>query len=414
VSSPVTALQAGPGVVLVGGGVAAVSAVRSLRTAGYLGSVTLLSEETESPYDRPPLSKQYLAGTLDTAAVALLRDGEAEALDLCVRPDTTVHGLDTTARTVLLADGGVVPYAALVVATGASVRRLPLDHEPAGVHHLRTRADADALRASLATGKRLVVVGAGFIGLEVAATARAAGADVVVLESAPGPLTRVLGPEAGRAVAQLHERRGVELRFGVTVCGVRGDERVESVEVEVDGVHESVPADTVVVGIGAVPRTEWLAGSEVQVDDGVVCDASGRSSVTGVYAAGDVARWRNTLTGTHARVEQWQSATEQGAIVGATVAADVGVDGATEQRWSSVPYFWSDQYEQKVQFCGATGAVHEARQTRRGWVTVYGDRLGGRLVGVLAIDGPVALARGRKQVAAGVAYDDALTWLASL
>lgn len=401
-------------VVLVGGGVAALAAARALRAAGYAGGLVLLSGEAEAPYDRPPLSKQYLAGTLGTAELALLRAGEAEALDLQVRCGGTVVGLDAEARVVRLADGAEVGFRALIVATGAAARRLPLGPGLDGVHHLRTREDADALRTSLDTGRRLVVVGAGFIGLEVAATARAAGTEVTVLEAAPAPLTRVLGQDAGRAVADLHVERGVELRFGVTVCGLAGGSRVESVEVETAGVRESLPADTVVVGIGAVPVTGWLDGSGVLVDDGVVCDAGGRSSVAGVYAAGDAARWVNELTGAHVRVEQWQSATEQGAIVGAVVAADLGGDRAAAPTWSSVPYFWSDQYEHKIQFCGEPGAVWEARQTRRGWVAVYAERRDGPLVGVLAIDGPVALARGRKQVAAGAAFADAVAWLEGL
>jgi 3-phenylpropionate/trans-cinnamate dioxygenase ferredoxin reductase subunit len=400
------------GVVLVGGGIAAVSAVRTLRSAAYDGPVVLLSDERVAPYDRPPLSKQYLAGALGEHELALFRPGEADELSVTVRLGTPVRGLDVAGRTVLL-DEGEVPYDAVLVATGATARRLAAPDLP-GALHLRSRDDAAALAPLLGTAGSLVVVGAGFIGLEVAATARTAGAAVTVLEAAPAPLTRVLGPEAGEVVAALHREQGVDLRFGVELLGATRGPDGTRVRYRQDGAEHQVLADAVVVGVGAAPATGWLAEAAVEIDDGVVCDASGRTSAPGVYAAGDVSRWRNALTGATRRVEQWQSAQEQGAVVGTTIAADLGVPGAQAVEWSSVPYFWSDQYHHKLQFCGAPAALSHARQTARGWVSVYAAGEDGPLTGVLALDGPVALARGRRLVAAGTPWPEAVAWLEQL
>lgn len=402
------------GVVVVGGGVAAVAAVRALRAAAYDGAIDLFSDESVEPYDRPPLSKQYLAGALAVQEISLFRDGEIEELAVTVQTGRAAVSLDVAGRRVTLDDGSTIAFRALIVATGAQARRLPLGDGLEGIHYLRSLSDADALRTSLRTARHLVVVGAGFIGLEVAATARCAGVQVTVLEAARVPLSRVLGAEAGHQVTELHRQRGTALRFGVNVVGVGGSDRVEHVDVEVEGVRERIAADTVVVGVGAVPRTSWLADSTVDVNDGIVCDEGGRTSAPGIYAAGDVSRWVNRLTDVHARVEQWQSATEQGGIVGANVAADLGMPGAEPLTWSSVPYFWSDQFEHKVQFCGAPGPVWEGRQTARGWVACYADAEDGVLTGVLAIDGPVALARGRRHVASGATWSQARVWLAAL
>jgi NADPH-dependent 2,4-dienoyl-CoA reductase/sulfur reductase-like enzyme len=251
--------------------------------------------------------------------------------------------------------------------------------------------------------RRLVVIGAGFIGLEVAAVARTRGVEVTVVETAARPLTRVLGEDAGALITELHEERGVEVRCSATVVEVRGVDGVEGVLL--DG-GEFLPADLLLVGVGAAPNTEWLEGSGLLVDNGVVCDDRGRTSLPDVYAAGDVARRRNALTGTHQRVEQWQSALEQ-----ASVVADA-VTGGTRV-WDTVPYFWSDQYDRKLQFCGAPGPVSERRDTARGPVVIFGDDAG-TLVGVLTLANPRALAQGRRLVAAGTAWPQAEEWLAGL
>jgi len=398
--------------VIVGSGVAAIATVRALRSAGYAGSMTMVSEEAEPPYDRPPLSKQYLAGSLTRSDLRLLRDERADEIGL-----TTVIGtatrLDTHVNVLTLADGRAIRYDGLVIATGAAARTLPYGEDLAGVHYLRTRRDADSLRKSLLRGGPLVVVGAGFIGLEVAATARVLGLDVTVIEAASAPLTRVLGATGGQVITDIHRSRGVDFRFDARVTGIVGDSRVTAVEIQTLAGTATLAADSVVVGVGAVPRTEWLTGSGVHVEEGVVCDARGRTSAADVYAAGDVSRWLNELTGAHVRMEQWQTAIEQGGIVGDALTADLGTSDVRPRSWASVPYFWSDQYDHKIQFCGAPGAVWESRQTERGWVACCAaDET--TLSGILAIDGPVALARGRRKVAAKAPWREAVAWLEAL
>ncbi len=394
---------AGRHVVVVGGGLVAATLTRELRRRGHVGGITVVSDEAEVPYDRPPLSKQVLAGTVTPEETRLLKPADVDDLDVTLRLGQPAAGLDPAAREVVLADGSRIGYDVLVVATGSRARTLPSVPELSGVHHLRSLADATAIAAALPAVRRLVVIGAGFIGLEVAAVARTRGVEVTVVETAARPLTRVLGEDAGALITELHEERGVEVRCSATVVEVRGVDGVEGVLL--DG-GEFLPADLLLVGVGAAPNTEWLEGSGLLVDNGVVCDDRGRTSLPDVYAAGDVARWRNALTGTHQRVEQWQSALEQ-----ASVVADA-VTGGTRV-WDTVPYFWSDQYDRKLQVCGAPGPVSERRDTARGPVVIFGDDAG-TLVGVLTLANPRALAQGRRLVAAGTAWPQAEEWLAGL
>jgi 3-phenylpropionate/trans-cinnamate dioxygenase ferredoxin reductase component len=393
----------GPSVVVVGGGLVAGTVARELRRLGHAGPVVVVSDEEAPPYDRPPLSKQVLAGTVTPEGTHLFKPTEVEELDLTLRLGVAATGLDTAAKEVVLADGSRVPYDRLVVATGSRARRLPSVPELRGVHYLRTLVDSSAIAAALPDVQRLVVLGAGFIGLEVAAVARTRGADVTVVETAARPLTRVLGSEAGSLLTDMHEQHGVTIRCSATVTEVQGSDGVAGVLL--DG-GDFLPADLLLVGVGAVPNTEWLAGSGVEVDDGVVCDSRGRTSVPDVYAAGDAGRWRNALTGAHVRVEQWQSALDQ-----AMVVADVLTGG--DREWNTVPYFWSDQYDTKLQFCGVAGPRTERRDTARGPVVLFGDG-DDRLVGVLTIGNPRALAQGRRLVAAGTAWPQAEEWLAGL
>jgi 3-phenylpropionate/trans-cinnamate dioxygenase ferredoxin reductase subunit len=407
--SAAAAAPAGPHVVVVGGGLVAATLTRELRRLGHGGAITIVCDEAEVPYDRPPLSKQVLAGTVAPEETRLLKPADIEDLEVTLRLGEAATRLDPVAHEVELADGSRVGYDTVVVATGSRARRLPTVPELSGVHHLRSLTDATAIAAALPTVRRLVVIGAGFIGLEVAAVARTRGIEVTVVETAARPLTRVLGEDAGAVVTDLHEERGVHVRCSATVVEVRGADGVEGVLL--DG-GDFVPADLLLVGVGAVPNTEWLEGSGIQVDNGVVCDDRGRTSLPDVYAAGDAARWRNALTGAHERVEQWQSAMEQ-----ASVVADA-VTGGTRV-WDTVPYFWSDQYDRKLQFCGAAGPRTGRRDTARGPVVLFGDGDGdgdgdGRLVGVLTVGNPRALAQGRRLVAAGTAWQQAAEWLAGL
>jgi 3-phenylpropionate/trans-cinnamate dioxygenase ferredoxin reductase subunit len=327
-------------VVVVGGGLSAVRLLEELRGNGATSALTLVSAESSAPYDRPPLSKDVLRGQRD---VSWLRP-EWESLEVDLRLGTRAVALDSTARTVLLDNGDRLEYDALVIATGATPRTLPGIAGP-GAHVLRTVEDALRLRADLTEGAALTVVGGGFIGCEVAASARALGVDVTLVELLAAPLIRVLGPAVAAEVAALHVSHGVRLRCGQAVVEGRGEGPERELLL---GDGSVVPAGVVLVGLGVVPEIEWLAGSGVDVEDGVRCDNHGRTSVDGVWAAGDVAAWRDVTTGWHRRLEHWTSAAEQGV----TVARDILGLPTPSADAPTVPYFWSDQYDVKFQMLG--------------------------------------------------------------
>ncbi|MFI0928651.1 NAD(P)/FAD-dependent oxidoreductase [Streptomyces sp. NPDC021012] len=381
-------------VAVVGASLAGLSAARALRKQGYDGRLVLIGDEPHRPYDRPPLSKEFLAGRIGEADLALEADGEdlgAEWL-LGVR----AAGLDRADRSVRLADGRTVRADGIVIATGAAALTLPGSEGLAGVHTLRTLDDARALRDELARGGRLVVIGGGFIGAEVASTAYALGLDVTVIEAAPTPLAGPLGETMGGVVSALHADHGVRLLCGVGVKGLSGERRVDAVLLE-DG--RSVPADTVVVGVGARPCVEWLEGSGVALDNGVTCGADGRTSLAGVVAVGDCANWYDPHTGSHRRVEHWTGALERPAAAVAALLAH----GATEPGVPRPPYFWSDQYGVKIQFVGhAAGAdsvtVEEGATDERSFLAVY--RRAGTPVAVLGMNQPRLFTRWRKQFTA--------------
>ncbi|MFH8492505.1 NAD(P)/FAD-dependent oxidoreductase [Streptomyces coeruleorubidus] len=379
-------------VAVVGASLAGLSAARSLRKQGYDGRLVVIGDELHRPYDRPPLSKEFLAGTVDEAELALEVDGEdlqAEWL-LGVR----AAGLDRTERAVRLADGREVRVDGLVIATGAAARTLPGSEGLSGVHVVRTLDDARALRAELARGGRLVVIGGGFIGAEVASTAHVLGLDVTVVEAAPTALAGPLGESMGAIVSALHADHGVRLLCGVGVKGLSGERRVDAVLLE-DG--RGIPADIVVVGVGARPCVEWLAGSGVELDNGVKCGADGRTGLAGVVAVGDCANWYDPHAGAHRRVEHWTGARERPDIAVATLLAG----GATEPGAPRPPYFWSDQYGVKIQFAGhAAGAdsvtVEEGAPDDRDVLAVY--RRAGQPVAVLGMNQPRLFTRWRKQL----------------
>ncbi|GGY13163.1 pyridine nucleotide-disulfide oxidoreductase [Streptomyces anandii JCM 4720] len=379
---------------MVGASLAGLSAARSLRKQGYDGELVVIGDETHRPYDRPPLSKEFLTGTLDEADLALETDGE----DLAARwlLGTRATGLDRNRRAVRLADGREVRADGLVIATGAAARTLPGCEGLAGVHVLRTLDDARALREDLARGGRLVVIGGGFIGAEVASTAYGLGLDVTVIEAAPTPLAGPLGAEMGTIVSGLHTDHGVRLLCGVGVKGLSGESRVEAVLLE-DG--RSIPAGTVVVGVGARPCVDWLEGSGVELGNGVKCGADGRTSLAGVVAVGDCANWYDPRAGAHRRVEHWTGAQERPGVAIAALLAH----GAVEPGVPRPPYFWSDQYGVKIQFAGhAAGAdsvtIEEGAADDRDVLAVY--RRAGRPVAVLGMNQPRQFTRWRKQLAA--------------
>lgn len=379
---------------MVGASLAGLSAARSLRKQGYDGRLVVIGDELHRPYDRPPLSKEFLAGTLGEADLAL----EAQDEDLGAQwlLGTRATGLDCADRAVRLADGREVRVDGLVIATGAAARRLPGSDGLAGVHVLRTLDDARALRDELARGGRLVVIGGGFIGAEVASTAYALGLDVTVVEVAPTPLAGPLGATMGGIVSGLHADHGVRLLCGVGVKGLSGERCVDAVLLE-DG--RSIPADIVVVGVGARPCVEWLEGSGVELDNGVKCGADGRTALAGVVAVGDCANWYDPRAGAHRRVEHWTGARERPDAAVATLLAG----GAVVPGVPRPPYFWSDQYGVRIQFAGhAAGAdsvsVEEGAVDDRNVLAVY--RRAGDPVAVLGMNQPRLFTRWRKQLAA--------------
>ncbi len=381
---------------MVGASLAGLSAARSLRKQGYDGRLVVIGDEPHRPYDRPPLSKEFLAGTVSEDDLLLEMDDEDLRAEWLLGARAVGLQVDGVERVLLLDDGREVRADGVVVATGAAARNLPGTDGLAGVHTLRTLDDARALRDELALGGRLVVIGGGFIGAEVASTAYALGLDVTVIEAAPTPLAGPLGETMGGVVSALHEAHGVRLLCGVGVKGLSGEARVDAVLLE-DG--RTVPADMVVVGVGARPCVEWLEGSGVELDNGVKCGADGRTSLAGVVAVGDCANWYDPQAGSHRRVEHWTGARER---PDAAVAALLSW-GAVEAGAPRPPYFWSDQYGVKIQFAGhAAGAdsvtVEEGAPGDRSFLAVY--RCAGQPVAVLAMNQPRLFMRWRKQLAA--------------
>ncbi|EYR63338.1 pyridine nucleotide-disulfide oxidoreductase [Actinotalea ferrariae CF5-4] len=330
------------GLVVVGAGLAGVRAVEGARLGGFTGAVTLLGTETDAPYDRPPLSKAFLT---ESAALRYLRTAESlrGELDVDLRLGETATAVDPAARTVAVG-AEELPYTGLVIATGSTARLLPGMHGPAGVHTLRSHADAVALRSALRPGSRVVVIGAGFIGSEFACSAMHLGAHVTVLEAADVPLVRAVGPAMGEALGGLHARHGIDVRCGAVVEAVVGKDTLEAVRLA-DG--QVLPADLVLVGVGAAPVTEWLRGSGLTIEDGVVCDATLNAGAPGVYAAGDVARWHNPTFDRSMRLEHWTSAAEQGMVAGRNA-----VGTGEPVTCDVVPYFWSDWVTDRIQFVG--------------------------------------------------------------
>jgi NADPH-dependent 2,4-dienoyl-CoA reductase/sulfur reductase-like enzyme len=358
-------------VLVVGASAAGLAAAETLRREGYEHEITLIGAEPYLPYDRPPLSKQILAGEWDADRLALRSDEHLADLCLDLRLGTTATGLDVGAREVTLADGSALAYDALVIATGVSPRRLPGE----GAHVLRTLGDAIALRERIGTGTRLVIVGAGFLGAEAAAVARGLGAEVILLEPAPVPLAHAVGEQVGQVLAQAHVENGVDLRTGVSVTAVaRGGVQLKG--------GELIAADEVLVAVGSLPNTEWLEGSGLTLDNGVVCDEY-CVAAPGVYAAGDVARWHNPLFDTSMRIEHRTNAAEQG-----MAAARNLLNADAPKPFAPVPYFWSDQYDMKVQAYGYLRgheqiAIVEGALADRSFLAAY--RTGDRVAGVLGV-----------------------------
>ncbi|TDT98344.1 NAD/ferredoxin-dependent reductase-like protein [Streptomyces sp. 846.5] len=388
-------------ILVVGASAAGLAAVETLRREGYDGTVTLVGDESHAFYDRPPLSKQILASQWEPGKLALRPPADLDALGLDLRLGTAATRLDLAGRTVHLADGTELPYDGLIVATGVRPRRLPGE----GAHVLRTLGDALVLRDRLRRGSRLAVVGAGFLGSEAAAVARGLGAEVVLVEPAPVPLAHAVGAEVGRVLTQAHLDHGVDLRTGVAV-----------VEAGAGGVRladgELIDADEVLVAVGSVPNTDWLQGSGLTVADGLVCDEFS-AAAPGVYGAGDVARWHNPLFGVEMRIEHRTNAAEQG-----MAAARNLLRPEARKPFAPVPYFWSDQYDMKIQAYGYLRGhdevtVVDGDLTAGRFVAAY--RTGDHLAGALAVGmPPKVLMSWRRMVAARAAWSDAVPSTASV
>ncbi len=406
-------------VVVVGASLAGLRAAEALRSEGFTGAITVVGGEPHLPYDRPPLSKQVLTGAWEPDRVILRKPDDMGSIDVEWRLGVPGGALDVGEREVVLTSDERIGFDALVIATGAAPRRLPeaataeLTEAGPSVVTLRTIDESIALRELLATGdRRVVVIGAGFIGLEVAAAARTRGNEVVVLEGAPAPLIRGLGAEMGRAVTACHGDHGVDIRCGVTVDSiadagvmVRGESAGES---SGDVVTEVVPADVVVVGIGVQPCTGWLEGSGLTIDNGVVCDET-LLAAGGIYAAGDVARWENRLFGEQMRIEHWTNAAEQGAAAARNLLAVAA--GETAEPFAPVPFFWSDQFDRRIQFLGHAGPDDQVEIVagsveERSFLALYGRQ--GRLRGALGLNCPRLVMPYRQMLAAGATWDEAL------
>jgi NADPH-dependent 2,4-dienoyl-CoA reductase/sulfur reductase-like enzyme len=391
-------------VVVVGASIAGMHAAHALRREGFEGRISVVDIDGRTPYDRPPLSKQILAGDWEPDRIVL--PAASEGLDLDWHLGRRAMGLDRIDRFVRLEGGERLGFDGLVIATGAAARWLPRTETIEGVHVLRSLDDCLGLRTALDDGpERVVVVGAGFIGAEVAATCRGRGLEVTLLEMADVPLERALGRRIGGVMADLHRENGVDLRLGVGVDGLEGTDRVEGVRLA-DGTI--IDAEVVVVGIGVTPSVDWLLGSGLNIDDGLVCDET-LLAAPGIVAAGDIARWPSSRYGEYLRVEHWETAIQMGETAARRLLAEDR--GTTPEPFDPVPWFWSDQYDRKIQLAGRSHADDDVEVAigsleERRFVALYGRD--GMLGGVLGMNRPAHVARLRPLVEARAPWAEAL------
>ena len=387
-------------VVIAGGGQAAAQVVVSLRLGGHTGNITLVSEEPEHPYQRPPLSKQYLAGKLERRRLLLRQPGYYESKGVDTLPGRRVVSIDRQGRHALLDSGEELRYDRLVLATGSTLRRLEAPGaDLAGIHYLRTLADADGLRAELEPGRRIVIVGGGYIGLEVAATAVQAGAEVTVLEALPRVMSRVASTAVGDWLADLHLRSGVRIHNEAMVSAFAGERRVQAVVTSLGDIE----ADAVVVGIGVLPSSSLARQTGLPEEGGILTDEFCRTPDPSILAVGDCARAVNKLLGGAIRLESVQNAVDHGQVAASVILG-------TPKAYSSTPWFWSDQYQAKLQIAGLAAPKDETvlrGDPSSGAFTAFRLR-DGRLSAVEAVSSPREFMAGRKLIAAQAAPDPAL------
>lgn len=385
------------GAVVVGTGVAGATAALTLRSSGFDGPITLIGEEHDEPYRKPPLSKDVLRGTMPFERTRLRAPQTWQQQEIELRTGEQVVDVDTLGRTLALDDGARLDYDLLLLATGGRPRKLDAAEGLDGVHMLRSASDVPALRDRLADGSRVLVIGAGLIGAEVAATARSRGCAVTMLEAEPTPLSRLLPPRIARVYAELHRSNDVELDTGVDVTGV---ERTADGLVITDADGRSWTADTVVVAIGMVPSTELAERAGIAVGNGILVDEYFETSASAVYAAGDVANQPNVLLGGRQRIEHWQSAQEQGAAAARSMVGE-------RTPFSQVPWCWSDQYGVNLQVAGWPSATDE--------LSIRGDvdalnftalfHRDGRLVGAVGVNRAKEIRALRKLIATAPGAD---------
>jgi 3-phenylpropionate/trans-cinnamate dioxygenase ferredoxin reductase component len=385
------------GIVIVGGGLAAARTAEQLRRSEYTGPITIVSDEDHLPYDRPPLSKEVLRAEIDDVT---LKPAEFyEEHDITVLLGSGARSVDTGAQSLTLDDGSALGYDELIIATGLVPKTIPSFPDLEGIRVLRSLEESMALREHAGSARQAVVVGAGFIGCEVAASLRGMGVNVVLVEPQPTPLASVLGEEIGALVSRLHRAEGVDVRCAVGVAEVRGTDKVEKVVLS-DGTE--LDADLVVVGIGSTPATGWLRDSGIELENGVVCDDVGRTSAPHVWAIGDVASWRHPV-GHQVRVEHWSNVADQARVL---VPAMLGKDIPATV---SVPYFWSDQYDVKIQCLGepqADDTVHVVEDDGRKFLAFY--ERDGVVAGVVGGGMPGKVMKVRTKIANGAPIADVL------
>ncbi|MGH8862179.1 MAG: NAD(P)/FAD-dependent oxidoreductase [Jatrophihabitantaceae bacterium] len=331
-------------VVVIGGGLAAAKTVEALRDQGYQGSLDLVTDEADLPYERPPLSKDYLQGNAEFDAAVVHDEAWYADHDVTLHRGVAAMSLDRDRHEVTLADDARLRYDKLVLATGAVPRKLDVPGGDALVY-LRTHHDSDVLKAAFTSDAKVVVIGAGWIGLEAAAAARAAGAEVTIVESAELPLLAVLGREMAEVFAQLHRDNGVDLRLGATLREIVVDDEGRATGVRLDGEDAKIDADIVLAGVGILPEDSLARIAELRVDNGILVDSSLRTSDKDIYAVGDVANHDHPLLG-RLRVEHWANALNQPAVAAASLLGD------GEKRYGNLPYFYSDQYDLGMEYVG--------------------------------------------------------------